>query len=256
MKTNIQPLTIWIVGASSGIGLELTKLWLDSGHKVIASSRQANESESLFELKHTFPYHLILLDVDAANATMAEHYVDQAWNAFGGIDRWFYNAGAYEVMRFEAWDIKSFEQMNATNYMGAVHLMIPLSQRFATHGGGEWVWNASLSSYFGLPYGGAYSAPKAALLNLAESLQPELKTKGITLRIINHGFVKTRLTSKNSFDMPQLMEPQYAAEEIAKALDSNPGFEIRFPKALSRFLSLLRLLPYSLSLKLTSKTLR
>lgn len=249
-------LKIWIVGASSGIGLELTKLWLSQGHSLIASSRSATASAPLMELQVSYPHHLILTDVDASMENKANNYVDQAWNAFGGIDRWFYNAGAYEVMRFEAWDIKSFEQMNATNYMGAVRLMIPLSQQFAAHGGGEWVWNASLSSYFGLPYGGAYSAPKAALLNLAESLQPELKTKGITLRIINHGFVKTRLTSKNSFDMPQLMEPQYAAQEIANALDSNPGFEIRFPKALSRFLSLLRLLPYSLSLKLTSKTLQ
>ena len=252
----MKKLTIWIVGASSGIGLELTKRWLRDGHEVIASSRNATASEALKELQFYYPHHLILIDVDTSSSIPMDSVVEQAWSAFGGIDRWFYNAGAYEVMRFEAWDIKSFEQMNATNYMGAVRLMIPLSQRFATHGGGEWVWNASLSSYFGLPYGGAYSAPKAALLNLAESLQPELKTKGITLRIINHGFVKTRLTSKNSFDMPQLMEPQYAAQEIANALDSNPGFEIRFPKALSRFLSLLRLLPYSLSLKLTSKTLR
>lgn len=249
-------MNIWIVGASSGIGFELTRLWLTAGHNVIASSRNATASDSLQGLQTIFPNQLILTDVDAALANRAQHFVDQAWSAFGTIDRWFYNAGAYEVMRIEEWDEDAFTQMNEINYLGAVRLMLPLSKYFTSQGHGEWVWNISLSSYFGLPYGGAYSAPKAALVNLAESIQPELKAKGISLRIINHGFVKTRLTRKNDFQMPQLMEPIEAAEKIADALESSKAFEIRFPKLLSSFLALLRMIPYSLSLFLTSKALR
>ena len=249
-------LKIWIVGASSGIGLELTKRWLKDGHLLIASSRNAAASAPLSELQSLYPHSLILTDIDVSSNEGMESSVEQAWNACGGIDRWFYNAGAYEVMRCEQWSIDLFEQMNATNYLGAVRLMIPLSKKFLTQGTGEWVWNASLSSYFGLPYGGAYSAPKAALVNLAESIAPELGVKGITLRVINHGFVKTRLTHKNTFQMPQLMEPSFAAEQIANALQNDGDFEIRFPKALSWFLSLLRFLPYRLSLTLTSKALK
>lgn len=249
-------LKIWIVGASSGIGLELTKRWLNEGKYLIASARNATGSQALKELLYLHPAHLVLLDVDVTTSESVESSVEKAWDAYGGIDRWFYNAGAYEVMKFDAWNIQSFEQMNATNYLGAVRLMIPLSKKFAEQGGGEWVWNASLSSYFGLPYGGAYSAPKAALVNLAESLAPELKQRGITLRIINHGFVKTRLTTKNDFEMPQLMEPSDAATQIALALENENGFEIRFPKKLSYVLALLRHLPYSISLWLSAKALR
>lgn len=256
MKTYPNSLTIWIVGASSGIGLELTKLSLESGHNVIASSRNATQSQSLFELKHHFPYHLFLLDIDVAEDKNIESIVKESWDTFGQIDRWIYNAGAYEVMRMEEWNKDHFLRMNETNYLGAVRLMVSLYPYFSAQGHGEWVWNISLSSYFGLPYGGAYSAPKAALLNLAESIQPELKSRGINLRVINHGFVKTRLTQKNDFTMPQLMEPIEAAKLIAYELDHTNQFEIRFPRVLGSFLALLRMIPYRLSLFLTSKALK
>ena len=134
--------------------------------------------------------------------------------------------------------------------------MLPLQQRFQQQGHGRWIWNASLAAYFGLPYGGAYSAPKAALVNLAEALQPELAEQNICLQIINHGFVRTRLTEKNTFAMPNLLEPQQAAQQIVQAIARSTGFEIRFPWRLRLVLSLLKIMPYAVSLALTRKTLR
>jgi short-subunit dehydrogenase len=139
--------------------------------------------------------------------------------------------------------------------MGAVRVMSEIVPYFEAQNSGRWIWNASLSSYFGLPLGGGYSAPKAALLNLAESLQPELSVKGIQLQIINHGFVKTRLTQKNSFEMPELMTPEEAAEHIVKRMNGSDRFEMHFPFKLSTFLQALRLLPYRFSLAVTKKML-
>lgn len=247
---------IWLVGASAGIGLELAKIWLAQGHCIIASSRNATASQELLDLQTRYPQTLRLLSCDISQSKDMSPIVTQAWESFGHIDTWFYNAGAYEVMKRETWDMNAFETMAHTNYLGAVRLMIPLSKQCALHQTQcTWIWNISLSSYFGLPYGGAYSAPKAALLNLAESLRPELKTQGITLRIINHGFVKTRLTAKNSFTMPGLMSPFEAATAIAKGLEKNDSFEVHFPFGLWGSLALLRVLPYRLSLWLTQKTL-
>ncbi len=110
-----------------------------------------------------------------------------------------------------------------------------------------------MSSYFGLPQGGGYSAPKAALVNLAQALHPELDLLNIKLQIINHGFVKTRLTDKNSFEMPQLMTPLFTAEKILEGIEKSNSFEIRFPFILSLFLRTLRFLPYKVSLALTKK---
>jgi short-subunit dehydrogenase len=158
-------------------------------------------------------------------------------------------------MSTEEWNVEHFEAMMQINYMGAVRVMNDLLPYFEKEGEGRWIWNASLSSYFGLPLGGGYSAPKAALVNLAEALQPELMAKGIELQIINHGFVKTRLTHKNTFEMPELMSPEEAAEKIVESTQNAYRFEIHFPFKLSTFLQSLRLMPYRISLTLTKKML-
>jgi short-subunit dehydrogenase len=158
-------------------------------------------------------------------------------------------------MSTKEWDVTHFEAMTQVNYLGAVRVMTEIMPYFETQKSGRWVWNASLSSYFGLPLGGGYSAPKAALLNLAEALQPELKVQGIELQIINHGFVKTKLTEKNTFEMPELMSPDQAAKNIIEAIEKKYRFEIHFPYKFSKVLQVLRLLPYKWSLGLTKKML-
>ncbi|MDY0249634.1 MAG: SDR family NAD(P)-dependent oxidoreductase [Pseudomonas sp.] len=256
MKKNIQQQKIWLVGASQGIGLQLVKIWLEQGHQVLASARQAEQSSDLAELQQRYGKQLQCLNVDVSDAPSCAIQAQQAWTAFGGLDMWFYNVGAYQPMTCDEWDWSAFVQMNQSNYLGVVALMLPLQQLFKTQGHGRWVWNASLAAYFGLPYGGGYSAPKAALVNLAEALQPELAQQNIALQIINHGFVRTRLTEKNKFAMPGVLQPEQAAEQIAQALNSSKGFEIRFPWRLRSALSLFRCMPYSWSLALTRKMLR
>lgn len=246
---------IWIVGGSSGIGLELVKIWLESGHFVIASAKNASDSKDLLALKHIYESKLQLIDIDVTSIESVSKATDQALQCFKGIDIWFYNAAVYEVMSIHDWDIKHFESMVQVNYLGAVRVMTELMPYFETQKYGRWIWNASLSSYFGLPLGGGYSAPKAALANLAESLHPELKAKGIDLQIINHGFVKTKLTEKNTFEMPELMEPDEAARRIIQGIEKKDRFEIHFPFKLSTVLQLLKLLPYRVSLAMTKKML-
>lgn len=247
---------IWIVGGSSGIGLELVKKWLLEENFVVTSARNASMSKDLLSLKHIYVEKLQIVDMDVTSMESVKKAVPQAWKRFDGIDVWFYNAAVYEVMSVEEWNVNHFEAMMQVNYMGTVRLMSELFPYFEKAGEGRWIWNSSLSSYFGLPLGGGYSAPKAALLNLAESLQPELKEKGIELQVINHGFVKTRLTQKNTFEMPGLMSPEEAAENIINETEKKYSFEIHFPFKLSTFLQILRILPYKLSLALTKKMLR
>lgn len=256
MNNFIEPQRIWIVGASQGIGLELVKIWLTQGHQVIASARKAEQSQALMQLQQRFGKQLHCLNVDVSDATDCALKAELAWSIFSGLDLWFYNVGAYQPMSTAEWDFSAFIQMNHSNYLGAVALMVPLQQRFEQQGHGRWIWNASLASYFGLPYGGGYSAPKAALVNLAQALQPELATHNIQLQIINHGFVRTRLTEKNEFSMPGLLEPEQAAAQIAQAVAKSRRFEIRFPWQLRIVLSALRWMPYAWSLTLTRKMLR
>ena len=245
---------IWIVGGSSGIGLELVKILLSHNHFVVVSSRNASENKTLLSLKEKYPSNLYLLNIDVKKDDLSD-VIDEAWSAFDGLDIWFYNVGSYEVMSIDEWDKKKFLGMNETNYLGAVKIMSDILPYFKKQKSGRWLWNLSLSTYFGLPKGGGYSAPKAALLNLAQSIQPELLNENIKLQIINHGFVKTRLTAKNDFDMPQLMTPEFCAKKIYEGIQKDGGFEIRFPFGLSTFLKVLSFLPYKLSLAITRKML-
>ena len=67
--------------------------------------------------------------------------------------------------------------------------------------------------------------------------------------------MKTRLTDKNKFEMPQLMQPKFTAEKIFEGIQNPNSFEIRFPLLLTLFLRVLSLLPYKISLVITKKML-
>ncbi|AXX91611.1 short-chain dehydrogenase [Malaciobacter molluscorum LMG 25693] len=247
---------IWIIGASSGIGLELVKIWLDKGHNVIVSARSATKSKELMSLLYSYNEKLILLNLDVSDEASIIDALEKIQSQNLKIDLLFYNAAVYNAFDLDNWNIKDFEQMININYLGAIRVIKILKSFFENQDYAKWVFNCSLSSDFGLPYGGAYSASKAALVNILQSIQPELKTKQIDLQIINHGFVNTRLTQKNDFEMPQLLEPVDAANIIATQLEKNKGFEIRFPFKLALFLRLLKILPYSISLNITKKLLK
>ncbi|HHS99593.1 MAG TPA: SDR family NAD(P)-dependent oxidoreductase [Thiomicrospira sp.] len=247
---------IWIIGGSEGIGLELTKQLLNKGSYLVVSARKAEQSIELVKLQAQYPKHLALLNCDVSLKDEVQSKTNQAWSIYNGLDTWIYNAGTYHPMTLKEWDINAFDKMNQVNYLGAVlfmHALLPLFEK--SHSSEkksqtQWLWNISLASDFGLPYGGGYSAPKAALQNLAESLQPELEEANIQLKVVNHGFVKTRLTAKNDFTMMGLMKPDEAAKKIVLALQKN-HFETRFPFSLASTLGIIKRLPKSWALKIT-----
>ncbi|BBP43178.1 SDR family NAD(P)-dependent oxidoreductase [Thiosulfativibrio zosterae] len=250
---------IWLVGGSEGIGLAMTQQLLGANHQLVVSARAAEQHEALLTLQQNYPTQLFLLNLDVTQKDDLPAKIDQAWSFLGGFDAWIYNAGAYIPMTIDEWNVDAFEQMNAINYLGAVYIMHGLLPKFKAQAAGElspqWLWNISLAGDFGLPYGGGYSAPKAALQNLAESLYPELKQAGIALKVVNHGFVQTRLTAKNDFAMLGLMTPEAAATKIIAALDSHK-FEHRFPWNLAWVLGTIKRLPKSWALKITQGMLK
>lgn len=214
------------------------------------------KSYGLEELKKQYKDKLRVLNTDVSNFELLQDSTKEVFSYFKQVDMVIFNAGVYEAMKYDKWQIAHFENMTNINYLGAVRVLDTLIPYFKAQGFGRCVFNASLSSYFGLPYGGAYSASKAALVNFAQSIQPELLNENINIQIINHGFVKTRLTDKNDFDMPQLMSSVDAAKNIYQGLDDEYSFEIRFPFKLSLFLRVLNYLPYKLSLAITRKLLK
>ena len=95
---------------------------------------------------------------------------------------------------------------------------------------------------------------KAGLIAMAESLRPELEDKGIKLQLITPGFVRTKATSINDFEMPFIIEAEKAADYIFRGLNSS-RFEICFPRRMAWAMRILTSLPNWAYFSLTKRML-
>jgi short-subunit dehydrogenase len=240
------PKTAWIIGASSGIGKSLALLLAENNWKVAISSRNTELLEEIAEQHpNLFPFPLDITDKESL-----EHSKKSVLNEFGDIQSLFLNAGDYTPMPLSEFSPSLFEKLISINYIGVVNGLDTILPYMLEKQAGEIYITASLAGYRGLPNSAPYNASKAAVISLAESLHLELKQKGISLRLINPGFVKSPLTDKNNFKMPFMISPEKAAEYIVREMPKS-NFEITFPKRFAWIMKLLRILPYRIYFTLT-----
>lgn len=238
--------TVWITGASSGIGRALALRLAREGSTVFASARSA---EGLVELEaeaatRGVPGRILPLPVDVTDRDAVAAAVEAA-RADAPIDLAVLNAGTYLPVDIKRFDAGRFETQVAVNLVGTANCLQALLPDMIARRTGRVALVASVAGYRGLPTGAAYGASKAALINLAESLRLELHGSGVSVQLVNPGFVRTPLTDRNDFRMPFLMPVDKAAERMARGFRTD-RFEITFPKRFTWQLKLLRLLPYAL----------
>ncbi len=241
-----------ITGASAGIGRALAVKLARDGWQVAVCARREEALRAIAEefpelADHLHPFPLDVTDVAESKAVFMAVEAD-----LGEVDTLILNAGDYDPMTLDEFDPDLFRRLAEVNYLGAVNGIGAALGPMRERGRGQILVTASLSAYRGLPQAAPYGASKAAVLNMAESLRPALEGTGVSLRVINPGFVKTRLTEKNRFHMPQLLTPEAAAEYIHQEIDDG-GFEIVFPKRFGYTLKFMRLLPYRLYFWLTRR---
>lgn len=244
---NYKDQIIWLIGASSGIGFALARVLAERGAILALSSRSKEELENL---KTSLGVQHKVFAFDVTDAETAQRSAQAIQETFGRIDRIVFLAAAYVPMKIDALDLavtKGIIDINLTGAFNIVHAALPIlkSQKSSS----QLALCGSVAGYFGLPGGQPYSATKAGIINLAETLHAECEEK-IDIKLISPGFVRTPLTNKNDFNMPLIIEPDQAAKEIAAGLQSR-RFEIHFPKKFTLLLKILRLLPYGLSMRLT-----
>jgi short-subunit dehydrogenase len=241
--------TIWVVGASSGIGAELALQLAQDGLKTIISARRLSKLE---ELKAKEPVHLKPLAMDICDPQSVLEATQTLKDSNNLPETIVINAGIYTPQSAKKYLYQNaFETMN-TNYLGVCRLLEQILPAMIEKGRGRIVIVASVAGYQGLPKSLAYGPSKAALINLAEGLSIELKGTGVLVQIVNPGFVKTPLTSQNKFPMPFLMEVSEAAHQIRKGMQTSQ-FEIAFPRPFVFILKTIRLLPYRFSLSLIKR---
>lgn len=239
---------IWIIGASSGIGYALAVELSACGATLALSARRKEELE---KLKERIGERHMIYPLDVADTELTIRTAKAIHAANGRIDRVIFMSAAYTPMQLEHLDMLVTRNMLEVNIMGTfnvLHAILPLlkEQKYA-----QIALCGSVAGYRGLSGGQPYSATKAAVMNIAESLAAECP-KQIDVKLISPGFVRTALTDKNDFSMPMIIAPEVAAKTIADGLLSK-RFEIHFPKRFTLMLKFLQLLPYALAFKITRK---
>jgi short-subunit dehydrogenase len=232
----------WVTGASSGIGRTAALELARRGYKVVATARRKDELAALAAASE----NIFSLPGDVVDGAHMAALVREIEAAHGPIALAFLNAGVYfpaEADRFSAgltW--RTFE----INVGGVVNCLDPILAAMLSRGGGQIAINASLAGYGGIPGSTAYGATKAALIYMAEALKLTYEPKGLTVQVVNPGFVRTEMTAHNThFEMPFLMDAEQAARIICDGFE-RAGFEIAFPRRLAWIAKAVRLLPYAL----------
>lgn len=232
--TSFSGKTYWLIGASEGLGRELAKQLDAQGAQLILSARKPKRLETLKnELSQA---RVVVMDVTDRKS------VQQAIECIGEIDGVIYNAGTYEPMRVTEWDSEKALTMLDVNFTGAMRVLGAIVPGFVAKSQGDITLIGSLAGYRGLPASIGYSASKAALRSLAETMRFDLRGTGVDVRLVNPGFIKTRLTQKNDFHMPMLMTPEKAARRVIKAMKRR-RFRTDFPAPFSWAIRVFGILP-------------
>lgn len=252
MNKGVNWKSAWIVGGSSGLGAEISKQLANDNVDVYVSARSKDALDELCRpLVNMTALPLDITDLNACHDTVSKLMIMN-----GGMPNLIIlNAAIYWPMDTGSFDPEKIKSMMDVNYIGSVNMLDAIIKSKKDDQKTTVALVASPSGWSGLPGGAGYGPTKAAMINLAESIKAELEEESIDIRVINPGFIKTRLTEMNDFEMPKLMEPDDAARYAIKGLKTSK-FDIAFPNPFLFSLKVISMLPYWLYFKLMRKIVK
>lgn len=218
------PQTVFITGASSGIGTAFAEHYARRGATLGLAARRADALAALAARLDTpaatFP--LDVADTDAlrgaAGAFMAAHGVPDVVIANAGISVGT-EGGAPE-------DVAVLERILRVNVVGLAATLQPFVAPMRARGSGRLVGIGSVSGVRGLPGAGAYCASKAAAMTLLESLRLDCHGTGVRVVTLSPGYIDTPMTRGNPYPMPFLMAPEKFAAKAAAAIERGTSYTV------------------------------
>lgn len=225
-------MNVFITGGTSGIGLALSRHYLDRGHRVGAYALHPPVDEP----------RMMFLRGDVRDATALADAV-RVFTGQGVLDLLIACAGINHGFELPEWpDFARHRLVLEVNLLGVVNAFDAALQAMPKTGPGHLVAIASASGFFGVPGHGGYTASKAGVLNLCEALAIELARHRITVTCVAPGFVDTPLMANNPDPMPFRLEPERAANAIAAAIAARRELLV-FPWPIAVLSGVLRLMP-------------
>jgi len=239
---------IWITGASSGIGKALALKFAKENWQVAISARRKELLNEIAQNENIFSFPLDVIDDDTVKAAFTNILIK-----FKNVDLCVFCSGAYDPKLEKEINKDQIKKIMNINFFGVLNCIKTVEEHFKARKKGHISIVSSVAAYRGLPNSSGYGPSKAALTNLTESLYFDFRKHNVRISLISPGFIKTPLTNKNTFNMPFIKTPEFAANKIYDGLTKSGAFEIHFPKELTILLKLLRILPYKIYLFLINK---
>jgi NAD(P)-dependent dehydrogenase (short-subunit alcohol dehydrogenase family) len=228
--------SVWIVGASSGIGAALARELLGRGCQVAISARDEAA------LRDVSGGRMLVVPLDVTDAPSVASAAHEVAEVLGRVDVVVLAAGYWQQMSARDFDAAEFRRHVDVNLVGMATCLgevIPLMLR---QGGGTIVGVASVAGFRGLPGAEGYGATKAAQINLLEALRTGLRHDGISVQTVCPGFVRTPMTEGNDFPMPFLVTAEAAARSMADGIESGRP-EVVFPWPMAVLMRAARIVP-------------
>jgi NAD(P)-dependent dehydrogenase (short-subunit alcohol dehydrogenase family) len=204
--------TWFITGAGRGMGADFAKAALAAGHNVVATGRNPDTvAKAVGDADN-----LLALRLDVTNSDDAEAAVQAAIDRFGAIDVLVNNAASFYAGFFEELTPDQMERQITTSLLGPMNVtraVLPVMRRQRS---GHVVTISSSAGFAGFEYGAAYAASKFGVDGWMESLAPEIEPFGIHATVVNPGFFRTELLTKESTSYAPASIDDYAERNAAQ----------------------------------------
>ena len=188
-------LSVWITGASSGIGEACAYRYAAQGARLILTSSSAERLEKVAEkCRAAGATQVVVLPYDFSSNDDIEALVQSAWDATEGIDIVMLNAGISQRTNVEDTSMEMVRKIMEVNYFAPVAIAKDLLPRMLSAGGGKIAVTTSIAGRFGFPLRCGYSSSKFALYGFFETLQAEYYDAGIRVTIVCPGRVQTNIS--------------------------------------------------------------
>jgi short-subunit dehydrogenase len=245
--------TVFLTGASSGIGRALAVELGRRGARMGLMARRADELLKTADEAVRAGGEALALPGDVRDPEQVRKAVERVRERWGRVDVLVANAGmstttaGTDLRAAEASDVISI------NVIGVVNCVAAVLPGMLERGSGHLVAISSLAAYRGMPKSGAYSASKAAVSTLFESLRVDLRKSNVAVTVIHPGFIRTPMTAGRKKRLPFLLEVDDAARRIVRAIERRAR-TYAFPWQLAGIVRLIRHLPGTVYDRLASNT--
>ncbi len=187
--------SVWITGASSGIGAACACKYAAEGARLVLTSSSAERLEPVAQKCRSLgASEVVVLPYELGNPEGIEELTANAWSAVGGIDIVMLNAGISQRTNVEDTSMEMVRRIMEVNYFAPVAIAKAILPRMVERGEGKIAVTTSIAGRFGFPLRCGYSSSKFALYGFFETLQAEYYNAGIRVTIVCPGRVQTNIS--------------------------------------------------------------